>query len=195
MTETAEKLAELESRIRNAEEKTQQYRKKLSELEAGIEAGKKLFDKGRELTQALENQVRERNERILKLEQDADFGRRFRELLEEVSPPVSHGGTGKAELANVKWQVSVHDEVRKVEASDTTTCRGRLLKLGKDGFFNKHRTFGEIMDEFPKRGWADSDKTISNTLTAMFGDGLIAKHNPGQKRAMEYFLPESVKYA
>ncbi len=198
--EPEKKLAELEARVEKAELSNQReladLRDRLDEANAELGDMRQRWMDGAELTKALENQVRERNEQILQLAKDAEFGGKFRELLSQLVPPsVSAGAAGKEMLlADVKWEVAVKDEVRQVEASDTTNCRGRLLKLGSLGFFDERRTFAEIAQEFPRRGWPDSEKTLSNTLVALFADGLIAREKPGQGKAIVYWKPDGVLF-
>ncbi len=88
--------------------------KVLADLEERVKKLELVRDKATQLTQALETQLREMNERILQLQKDADFGGRFRELLAE------YGHIGSAPLisSEASGTIEVHDAVQPVKVLD-----------------------------------------------------------------------------
>jgi len=169
--------------------------KTLKALETRIAAADKRFEeyakKNIELAKVLENALAEA--KVLK--KDAEFGQRVREVFKDMlpNPSVSSGAVGT--LTDVKTLIQVGEDVRKIGPFETTTCRGRLLKLMQEGFFDQNQTIATIMEAFPRRGWSDEQKTVQNTIAEMFNDGQIAKSRSDEKQAWKYSKPAGVMFA
>ncbi len=197
MSDTEKRLSDVEARARELEvrsakawEQAKQYvlqaRAKIKDLELAL-------SKSVELTQTLESQARESNEKILHLTKESEIGREFLGLVEKARPPASVGASANLKLTDVKWAVEKGEETRRVAPMDTATCRGRILKLMETGFFDQKRATAEIVEEFPRRGWPDEEKTIANTLAQLFSDSLIARERkPGDP--IKYWKPEGVVF-
>jgi len=185
LSDVEKRLTAVETRARELESRTG----------AKIKALELALSRSVELTQTLESQARESNEKILQLSKDAEFGREFRGLLEKAYPVISTGTSGEVlgKLTNVRYIIEKSEETRKLPAADTASCRGRLLKLMETGFFDKKKATAEIVEEFPRRGWADEEKTVANTLAQLFADALIARERKTGQPIM-YWKPEGVVF-
>ncbi len=168
------KLADIEQRLKMAEQKhraIEEYRQELDKASTELKETTAAWRAGLELTKALENQVREKNERILQLEKDADFGRRFRELLLSINPPISTGASGKLSVEDPVAVVAVEDSLLPVKV-DTTTVLGQIAKLIQEGVWPDKVKVSDarllLVNNF-NAGWNEDD--IMSALRQMTGVG------------------------
>jgi hypothetical protein len=194
MSDPAKRLSEIEERIKRAEalNQTELVRLRQQAKDIAAEFDQKISGLSDSLRIA-ESELKSAHDEIARLREDAKLGAAFAEWLGKRAPPVSAGASGKAvEVGDVSYEIVLVDKPVEIEATDTTKCRGRLLKLMKDGFFDKPRIIAEIIDEFPRRGWPDEEKTIQNTVAQLFSESLFAKDRSGDRQAWKYSKPPNV---
>ncbi len=184
-----EKLRELEKRVDAYDEKNQALEQQVNELKTALEAERLLHD--RRLKQAEELQAK-----MAEMEKDVEVGRKFRELLSTVVPsstPPLPGSAGQVDLSKTEWVVNVQKQQREAKADDTT-CRGRILVLGSEGFFDQPKLIGNITERLTQvYGSQDTTQQVLQALVELSQEGLLAREQQSNKQ-WRYFRPTSVIY-
>ncbi len=184
MTDAEKRLADVEARVKKAQ--------------ALVEKTGEAWKAALELTKGLENQLREKNERILQLEKDADFGRRFRELLAEYghigsAPPTSTGATG-IEVTDPVATIHVRNPEEPVKA-DTSTVMGQIAKAVHEGVFtsgtNPSRMKSLLREHFGKDWDKNEIQKVLDELTAP--PYRLVTHSVGKDGTHWYSLRKTAK--
>ncbi len=174
------RLADVEARVRKAE----------SLVERTGESWKAAL----ELVKALEAQLREKNERILQLEKDADFGRRFRELLADYGHPSISAGTTGIEVTDPVATIHAWDrqEILKV---DTSSIMGQIAMAVHEGVFtsgtNPSRMKSLLREQFGKDWDKNEIQKVLDELTAP--PYRLVTHSVGKDGTHWYSLRKTAK--
>jgi hypothetical protein len=92
-------------------------------------------------------------------------------------------------LAGMSSRETIRLEEPEVERSET--CRGLILQLWREGWFEKQRSLGEVDEEIRKRGYNYDRTAIAHTLVDLVREGkLFRDGSPRNYRYVQKYPPQ-----